>query len=77
MDASMKKAFVIKVRALTRTLKEFKSYKQEVDSYDMNEVSQDKKKSEFYKESKCALEEVEKKLLEYYQQLTGYMVLLL
>ena len=73
----MKKAFVIKVRALTRTLKEFKSYKQEVDSYDMNEVSQDKKKSEFYKESKCALEEVEKKLLEYYQQLTGYMVLLL
>ena len=36
MDASMKKAFGIKVRVLTRTLKEFKSYKQEVDSYDLN-----------------------------------------
>ena len=74
MDASMKKAFGIKVRALNRTLKEFKSYKKEVESYDLNEVSQDKKKSEFYKESQSALEDVEKKLLEYYQQVITYIV---
>ena len=74
MDASMKKAFGIKVRALNRTLKEFKSYKKEVESYDLNEVSQDKKKSEFYKESQSALEDVEKKVLEYYQQLTTFIV---
>mgnify|MGYP000474688422 CR=1 FL=1 len=55
MDASQKKAFSIKVKALTRTLKEYKSYKAEVGTYDLNEVSQDKKKNEFYLESKSAL----------------------
>ena len=44
MDASQKKAFQIKVRALTRTLKEYKNYKQELEGYNLNEVSQDKKK---------------------------------
>ena len=44
MDASTKKAFGIKVKALGRTLKEFKAYKKEVGDYDMNEVTQDKKK---------------------------------
>ena len=48
MDASQKKAFVVKVRTLVRMLKEYKSYKTEVGGYNMNEVSQDKKKQEFY-----------------------------
>ena len=43
MDATTKKAFSIKVKALSRTLKEFKSYKKEVGDYNMNQVSQDKK----------------------------------
>lgn len=43
MDASMKKAFQVKVRTLVRTLKEYKNYITEVESYDLNVVSQDKK----------------------------------
>lgn len=74
MDASTKKAFQVKVRCLVRTLKEYKAYKNEVDSYDLNVVSQDKKKQEFYLESKSALEQVEKKLVEYYHTLNAYMV---
>ena len=74
MDASQKKAFNIKVKTLTRTLKEYKSYKQELEGYDLNKVSQDKKIHEFYTESKAALGEVEKKLLDYYQQLRTYIV---
>jgi hypothetical protein len=74
MDASQKKAFSIKVRALTRTLKEYRNYKLELEGYNLNEVSQDKKKHEFYIESKSALEDVEKRLIEYYMQLKAYMV---
>ena len=44
MDASTKKSFNIKVKVLGRTLKEYKAYKKEVEDYDMNQVSQDKKK---------------------------------
>ena len=73
MDAAMKKAFTIKVRSLVRTLKEYKSYRNEVEAYDMNQVSQDKKKQEFYNESKEALISVEQKLLEFYQQLVAYI----
>ena len=40
-------------------------------------MSQDKKKQEFYLESKSALDEVEKKLLDYYQQLRAYLVILI
>ena len=58
MDASMKKAFQVKVRTLVRTFKEYKNYKTEVQSYDMNVVSQDKKKQEFYLESKSAFDQV-------------------
>jgi hypothetical protein len=36
-------------------------------------VSQDKKKTEFYQESKGALEHVEKNLFEYYQQLNSFV----
>jgi hypothetical protein len=57
-----------------RILKEYKNYKSEVDSYDLNVVSQDKKKQEFYLESKSALDQVEKKLIEYYHQLNSYIV---
>lgn len=74
MDASTKKAFQVKVRCLVRTLKEYKAYKNEVDGYDLNVVSQDKKKQEFYLESKSALEQVEKKLVEYYHTLNTYLV---
>jgi uncharacterized protein YaaN involved in tellurite resistance len=62
------------VRCLVRILKEYKNYKSEVDSYDLNVVSQDKKKQEFYLESKSALDQVEKKLIEYYHQLNSYIV---
>ena len=58
MDTSMKKAFQVKVRTLARTFKEYKNYKTEVQSYDMNVVSQDKKKQEFYLESKSAFDQV-------------------
>lgn len=40
----------------------------------MNVVSQDKKQLEFYQESKSALDSVEKKLLEYFQNLQTYIV---
>jgi hypothetical protein len=76
MDASMKKAFQVKVRTLVRTLKEYKNYKAEVEAYDLNVVSQDKKKQEFYLESKSAQDQVEKKLIEYFHQLNSYLVLL-
>lgn len=74
MDSSLKKAFSIKVKIVTRILKEYKSYKQELETYDLNEVSQDKKKNEFYLESKGALADVEKKLIDYYQQLKAFTV---
>ena len=45
MDEAKKKALKVKIRAVGRTLKEYKSYKSEVESYDMNAVSQDKKKT--------------------------------
>lgn len=76
MDASAKKSFQVKVRCLVRTLKEYKNYKNEVEGYDLNVVSQDKKKQEFYLESKSALEQVEKKLVEFYHQLNAYVVYL-
>jgi protein subunit release factor A len=74
MDASAKKSFQVKVRCLVRMLKEYKNYKNEVNGYDLNVVSQDKKKQEFYLESKSALDQVEKKLVEYYHTLNVYMV---
>lgn len=43
MDAGMRKSFQVKVRSLVRTLKEYKAYKNEVEAYDLNVVSQDKK----------------------------------
>lgn len=45
MDQQKKKAMIVKIKAVGRTLKEYKSYKSEVESFDMNEVSQDKKKT--------------------------------
>lgn len=63
MDTGMIKTFQVKVRSLVRILKEYKAYKTEVEAYDMNLVSQDKKKQEFYLESKSALDQVELKLI--------------
>lgn len=40
----MKKAFQVKVRTLLRTLKEYRAYQNEVAAFDLNQVSQDKKK---------------------------------
>jgi hypothetical protein len=48
MDAAQIKAFQVKVKSLGRTLKEYKAYSAEVQAYDLNVVSQDKKKQEFY-----------------------------
>lgn len=39
----MKKTFQVKVKSLGRIFKEYKNYKIEVQAYDMNVVSQDKK----------------------------------
>jgi len=36
MDAAMRKAFQVKVRSLTRTFKEYKNYKNEVEAYNLN-----------------------------------------
>ncbi len=68
-----KKSFKIKSKALERTFKDYKYYKSEFDAYNINEVSQDKKKTEFYQESKGALEQVEKNLLEYFYQLNSFI----
>lgn len=68
-----KKSFKIKSKALERIFKEYKLYKAEFEAYDINQVSQDKKKTEFYQESKAALEHVEKNLFEYFQQLTTFI----
>jgi len=43
MNAGQIKAFGVKVKSLNRVLKEYKNYKIEVDAYDLNLVSQDKK----------------------------------
>lgn len=72
----MRKAFHVKVGSLVRTLKEFKSYRAELETYNLNELSHDKKKQEFYLESKSALDQVEKKLIDFYQQLKAYIVIL-
>lgn len=58
---------------MERTYKEYKLYKAEFDAYDINEVSQDKKKTEFYQESKAALEHVGNNLLDYFQQLSAFI----
>ena len=73
MDAAKVKAFHLKVASLTRTLKEYKSYQQEVGAYDLNLVSQDKKQQEFYQESKSALDQVEQKLIDFYMQLNAFI----
>lgn len=72
----MRKAFQVKVRSLNRILKEYRNYQVEVQAYNLNEVSQDKKKQEFYNESRSALDQVEKKLIDYFQQLRAYLVTL-
>lgn len=73
MDAAKVKAFHVKVASLTRILKEYKSYQQEVGAYDLNLVSQDKKQQEFYQESKSALDQVEQKLIDFYMQLNAFI----
>jgi cytochrome c556 len=73
MDTAMIKTFQVKVRSLSRILKEYKGYKTEVAGYNMDLVSQDKKQQEFYLESKSACDQVEKKLIEFYQNLNLYI----
>ena len=75
MEESSKKSFKIKSKALQRTFKEYHIYKAEFDAYDINQISQDKKKTEFYQESKGALEHVQKNLIDFYQQLNSFIVI--
>jgi hypothetical protein len=49
MQEAKKKALLVKIKAVGRTIKEYKSYKQEVEQFDMTLVAQDKKQAEFYK----------------------------
>ena len=44
MSGFQKKTLVVKIKSVDRTYKEYKLYKQEVDNFNINEVSQDKKK---------------------------------
>lgn len=44
MDEGQKKMLVIKSKAVARTLKEYQAYQQEVATFDVTLVSQDKKK---------------------------------
>ena len=45
MEQSKQKAFLIKIKAVGRTLKEFKLYKNEVEGFDITLVSQDKRQT--------------------------------
>lgn len=51
MDEAKKKQLLVKIRAVGRTLKEYKSYKKEVEQFDPTVVAQDKKQAEFFHES--------------------------
>lgn len=64
---------VIKSKAVARTLKEYQAYQQEVATFDVTLVSQDKKKQEFYHESVSALESVKKNLIEFVNQFQNYL----
>ena len=74
MDAATKKTLLVKLKAVGRCLKEYNSYKQEVDAYDQTLVAQDKKQADFYKESTEALEAVKKSLVDFVQGLESFMI---
>ena len=63
MQEAKKKAMVVKIKAVGRTIKEYKSYKQEVEEFDMTLVAQDKKQAEFYKETTSACESAKKNMI--------------
>ena len=73
MDSTKKKALLVKIKAVGRTLKEYNSYKSEVDSFDQALVAQDKRQAEFYKESTEALESVKRSLVFFVQNLEAFM----
>ena len=74
MDSGKRKALVVKIKAVARTLKEYKSYKTEVESYDQTLVAQNKRQAEFYKESTEALESVKKSLINFVQNLEVFLI---
>ena len=65
---------LVKIKAVGRTLKEFKNYKQEVESFDPTLVAQDKKQAEFFNESQSAMENVKKNLVEFALQYEAWIV---
>ena len=73
-QSELKKSVEIKTRALSRLVREFQSYRKEVEEYNMAEVSQSQKQAAFYEESKAALAQVETKVVEFYQQLRSFLV---
>lgn len=73
MDEGKKKQLLVKMKAVCRTLKEHKSYKQQVDNFDLTEVNQDKKKAEFYNESLMALEMTKKSVIEFTLQAQNFL----
>ena len=48
MDSSKKKALLVKTKAVKRVLKEYMSYEEEVNAYDLIHLAQDKRQSWFY-----------------------------
>ena len=73
MDSTKKKTLLVKIKAVGTTLKEYNSYKSEVDSFDQALVAQDKRQAEFYKESTEALESVKRSLVFFVQNLEAFM----
>ena len=73
MDQAKKKAILVKIKAIGRTLKEYNSYKSEVDAFDQTLVAQNKRQAEFFKESTEALESVKKSLVFFVQNLEVFM----
>ena len=73
MDSAKKKAILVKIKAVARTLKEYNSYKCEVDAFDQTLVAQDKRQAEFFKESTEALESVKRSVVFFVQNLETFM----
>lgn len=69
----IKKTLVKKTQALARLIREYHSYQEECEGYDLQLISQDKKQLEFYQESKGVLEMVTAKLIDFYHQLKCFM----
>jgi hypothetical protein len=70
----LKKTLHKKTQALARLIREYKSYREECEAYDLALVSQDRRQFEFYEESKGAMNHVSEKVFDFYHQLKCFMM---